>query len=172
MKGWRTIAINVLTFLVAMFAWEDLTKFLDPQQIVLGAAVVNMALRWVTTTAVGQAPPAADSGPTPPAAHGSVVLLVAAAMGLSACSALPKFSEVAPLICSYATLDEAQKAVNDLAAKLPDGTDKTRVQKGLVLAEESADAVCVFIKAMEAKRAAQSAASGPSAADRLLPEKP
>jgi hypothetical protein len=83
----------------------------------------------------------------------NTVLIVTLAFSLSACSALPKLSEVAPLFCGFATKEEAQKSVNDLAAKLPDGTDKTRLQNGLVIAEDSAEAFCIFVKAMEAKQA-------------------
>ena len=81
------------------------------------------------------------------------VSIVVLALSLSACSALPKISEVAPLFCNFATKEDAQKAVNDLAAKLPDGTDKTRLQNGLVIAEDSSEAFCIFVKALEAKKA-------------------
>lgn len=179
MKGWRTIAINVLTFLVAMFGWEDLTKFLDPQQIVLGAAVVNMALRWVTTTAVGQAPPAADSGPTPPAAHGSVVLLVAAA-GLTGCagSQLPVIADVvsrADFWCLMATTKSVESAATAIMDQVPNGTDKDKAQHYVEVALKvkglTAPAACTILKAYEAQQAASATPTVPPA-DRLLPEKP
>ena len=54
MKGWRTVAVNVLTFGAALFTWEDMSKFVDPQVIVMVQAGINFALRFVTTTAVGK----------------------------------------------------------------------------------------------------------------------
>lgn len=49
MKGWRTIAVNVLTLATAFFAWPELTSMVDAKYIVMGQAVINLLLRWVTT---------------------------------------------------------------------------------------------------------------------------
>ena len=54
-KGWRTIVLNGLTFLAAFLTWDDLSKFLDPQVIVMGQAAINVGMRFLTTTAVGGA---------------------------------------------------------------------------------------------------------------------
>lgn len=54
MKGWRTIAVNVLTFGTALFAWDGLAQFVDPQFIIMGQAAINVALRFVTTSPVGK----------------------------------------------------------------------------------------------------------------------
>jgi hypothetical protein len=56
MKGWKTLAINVglaggtaaLTYLAGI----DWTQYVSPQIAIIGAAVVNVALRFVTTTPV------------------------------------------------------------------------------------------------------------------------
>lgn len=53
-KGWRTIAANVITFLVTLAGWEELSKFVDPQHIVQAQAVLNILLRLLTTTPVGK----------------------------------------------------------------------------------------------------------------------
>jgi len=55
-KGWKTLAINTgiaagvatLTYLAGI----DWTQYVSPSVAVIGAAVVNMALRVVTTTAI------------------------------------------------------------------------------------------------------------------------
>lgn len=68
MKGWRTIIANVILALIA--AWNnffggDPAAQIDPsaaqahidsinQALVFGGAVINMALRYLTTTPVGQ----------------------------------------------------------------------------------------------------------------------
>jgi len=53
MKGWRTLAANAITFLTALFAWDDLATFVDPQVIIMGQAALNIALRFITTSPVG-----------------------------------------------------------------------------------------------------------------------
>ena len=80
------------------------------------------------------------------------IAIVALALSLSACSALPKLSTVAPTICSYATNDEARTAAKELLSKLPPGTDKDRAIEAERIAEVSADAACVLVKALEAKQ--------------------
>lgn len=55
LKGYRTIIINALTFLTAVAAFID-PSALPPEaaKILLGAvALMNIALRLLTTTAVG-----------------------------------------------------------------------------------------------------------------------
>lgn len=52
MKGWRTITVNVLTLATTFFAWPELSTTVDPQYIVMGQAVVNILLRFVTSTPV------------------------------------------------------------------------------------------------------------------------
>lgn len=52
MKGWRTIGVNVATFLVALLAWPELTKFVEPQYVVMGTGVVNIFLRYITSTPI------------------------------------------------------------------------------------------------------------------------
>ena len=48
LKGWRTIGINVLTLLAVLLAWEPLATWVDPQYLLEGQALVNIALRLLT----------------------------------------------------------------------------------------------------------------------------
>lgn len=152
-KGWRTIAINVLTFIGAVVAWEDITKYLDPQHVVILAALVNMGLRWVTTTAVGQASASTPSASEPVVKGAILLMLLPFAMGLASCSGLPKVSQVAPLVCAYATSAEAEQAAVALVQLLPDGPKKDKARLALPIAAVSADAACVYLKILEAAQA-------------------
>jgi len=71
------------------------------------------------------------------------------------CSTLPTLSKVAPTVCAFATSDESKKAAAALLEKLPPGTDKDRATQAEDMAEVSADAACLLVKAIEAKKAAQ-----------------
>ena len=52
-KGWRTIAMNVISGLVVMLGWDQLTQWVDPQVIAGILVMLNLILRWLTTTPVG-----------------------------------------------------------------------------------------------------------------------
>ena len=52
-KGWRTIAANVLGGLLILLGWDFLTQFVDPKIIAEAIVVINLILRWLTTTPVG-----------------------------------------------------------------------------------------------------------------------
>ena len=56
MKGYRTIIVNILTFSSAVLAWDQLSVFIDPQYIVLGQSIINIGMRFLTTTPVGATP--------------------------------------------------------------------------------------------------------------------
>jgi hypothetical protein len=59
MKGWRTILINVVTAALAWantrFDWIDLSGDDQVAMVLTVVNVVNIAMRAVTTTAVGKA---------------------------------------------------------------------------------------------------------------------
>lgn len=80
--------------------------------------------------------------------------IVIIALALSACSALPTMSKIAPTVCSFATSDESQSAARALIEKMPAGPSKDRAILALQIAEVSADAGCTAVKALEAKHAA------------------
>lgn len=54
MKGWKTIAFNVVTGLIFLLGWQPLTQWVDPQYIALAMGGLNLILRFVTTTPVGK----------------------------------------------------------------------------------------------------------------------
>jgi hypothetical protein len=54
MKGWKTIAINVLTLIVTVAAWPQVIALVDPQYLMAVMALANMGLRYITTTPIGQ----------------------------------------------------------------------------------------------------------------------
>lgn len=143
MKGWRTIAFNVLTGMASIFGGSEILKYVDAQTALLIVAGANIALRFITTSAVG-------AGTNIDAVKPIAMLVVA--VSLSACSALPTFSSVAPTFCSFATNKEAQAAALALMDKLPDGTDKQKVLDAARIAGLSADAACTLVKALEAQQ--------------------
>jgi hypothetical protein len=59
MKGWKTLLWNggvvVATALATWAAGIDWTQYLSPTAAVIALAVVNVALRIFTTTAIGKA---------------------------------------------------------------------------------------------------------------------
>jgi hypothetical protein len=161
MQGYRTIIINVLTFLVALFGWDGLIKFVDPQYIVMGATAVNTALRYVTTTAVGQAP--VQPAPQLPGAV-PIVLLLALAAGLSGCAAhkTPVVADVvsaAPFWCTLATGPAIDTAAGAIMAQVPKGTDQATAQRYVDLALQiknmAAPAACMLLKSYEAQQPVQ-----------------
>ena len=52
-KGWRTIAFNVLTGLTVFLGWDFIAQLVDPKIIAEAIVVINLILRWLTTTPVG-----------------------------------------------------------------------------------------------------------------------
>lgn len=54
MKGWRTIAVFALSAILYILAWQPLTQVVDGQIIAVATAVAGVALRFITSTAVGQ----------------------------------------------------------------------------------------------------------------------
>lgn len=77
--------------------------------------------------------------------------IIIVSLVLSACSALPTLSTVAPTFCSLASNAESQKAALDLMDKMPPGTDKDKAMTALRMAEVSADAACILVKVLEAQ---------------------
>jgi hypothetical protein len=53
MKGWRTIVINVLSLAGVVFASEDIFRFIPPERAIEILGVVNILMRFVSTTPVG-----------------------------------------------------------------------------------------------------------------------
>ena len=53
-KGWRTVAVNILTIGGALLAGPTLAEYIAPQYVVAGVAAINIVLRWLTTTSVGE----------------------------------------------------------------------------------------------------------------------
>lgn len=57
MKGWRTIVFNVLAAIVPVLELTELRAVIPADWLpwyMLGVVLANMALRYVTTTPVGQ----------------------------------------------------------------------------------------------------------------------
>lgn len=57
MKGYRTIIANILVAVVPILElteWQDVMPDTWLPWFILGVAVLNLALRYVTTTPVGQ----------------------------------------------------------------------------------------------------------------------
>ena len=57
LKGWRTILFNALSFAVLLLAMPEFIAVLPPEWVpwaALGNVLGNMALRYVTTTPMGQ----------------------------------------------------------------------------------------------------------------------
>ena len=52
-KGWRTISANVLGGLLILLGWDFLTQFVSPKIIAEAIVVINLILRGLTTTPVG-----------------------------------------------------------------------------------------------------------------------
>jgi len=52
MKGWKTVAFNVVSGLIFLLGWGPLTQWIDPQYIALGVIVGNFVLRFFTDTPV------------------------------------------------------------------------------------------------------------------------
>ena len=73
-------------------------------------------------------------------------LLLLITLTISGC-ALSK----APAICTFATAPEVETATRAIMADLPDSDKKTEAALALKIAKLSADAGCVYIKAVEAK---------------------
>jgi hypothetical protein len=82
-----------------------------------------------------------------------VVPVVLFAIVMSACSALPTLSKIAPTICAFATSDEAKQAALALINQMPDGPDKDKAMLALPVAQLSGDAACTFVKALESQQA-------------------
>jgi len=57
MKGWRTIAINVLSLAGLLFASDPIYQFISPEHAAEVLAVANVLLRCISTTPVGSAAP-------------------------------------------------------------------------------------------------------------------
>lgn len=57
MKGWRTIAFNVLAAIVPILELTELRAVIPAEWLpwyMLGVVLANMALRYVTTTPMGR----------------------------------------------------------------------------------------------------------------------
>lgn len=54
LKGWRTIAINGLTFIVALVAWPEVVNMVDAQVLLLISSAANIGLRILTNTKAGK----------------------------------------------------------------------------------------------------------------------
>lgn len=52
MKGWRTVAFNVLSFLLVVLGWDQLTQWVSGEVIAEAVALVNFLLRFVTDTTI------------------------------------------------------------------------------------------------------------------------
>ena len=58
MKGWRTLAFNILAAIFALLETSDLTNLVPDQYlpgVIIGISVINVVLRVITTTPVGKA---------------------------------------------------------------------------------------------------------------------
>lgn len=55
MKGWKTIAVAVLSFAIYTLAWPGLVELVDPQLIAQIAAVLMLVMRFLTATPIGKA---------------------------------------------------------------------------------------------------------------------
>lgn len=53
-KGWKTMAVNGLTLVVAITAWPQVVELVDPQVLLFISAGANMVLRYFTTTSIGE----------------------------------------------------------------------------------------------------------------------
>ena len=56
-KGWRTVAINLLTIGGALLAGPEMAQHVPPHLVIVGVGAINIVLRWLTTTPVGEAEP-------------------------------------------------------------------------------------------------------------------
>lgn len=57
MKGWRTLAFNILTGIVPILSLTEWVDILPPDYVpywMLGVAIANVWLRMITTTPVGR----------------------------------------------------------------------------------------------------------------------
>lgn len=52
MTGWKTILVAVLSGLVYLLGWEQLTEYIDPQIIAIAMAIVMAVLRFLTGTPI------------------------------------------------------------------------------------------------------------------------
>jgi len=52
MKGWKTITFNVLSFVSVLLAGDNLAQVVDPKLLLEIQAIINLALRFLTTTPV------------------------------------------------------------------------------------------------------------------------
>jgi len=52
-KGWRTMAINVASGLAFFLTWDQLTAWVSPKVLAEGIVLLNLFLRWITTSPVG-----------------------------------------------------------------------------------------------------------------------
>ena len=53
LKGWRTVAVNVVMILTAMFAMPEITTIVPAQYVVVIVSGLNIGLRLITSTPVG-----------------------------------------------------------------------------------------------------------------------
>ena len=58
-KGYRTMVINGLMLGAFLLTWGPLATLVDPQYIAMATTVINLGLRYITTTPVGTPPPTA-----------------------------------------------------------------------------------------------------------------
>ena len=57
MKGWRTLTVNAAAAVIPILELTEFRDVLPPYWLpwfVLGLAVVNMGLRYITTTPIGR----------------------------------------------------------------------------------------------------------------------
>lgn len=52
MTGWKTILVAVLSGLVYLLGWEQLTEYVDPQVIAILMSIAMAVLRFLTGTKI------------------------------------------------------------------------------------------------------------------------
>ena len=63
MKGWRTLAINVLSLAGVVFASDEIFRWVSPERAIEILGVVNILMRFVSTTPVGGQPVSTEIKP-------------------------------------------------------------------------------------------------------------
>jgi hypothetical protein len=52
MKGWKTVVIAIISFLIYALGWEQLVQYLDAQMIALISSILMFIMRLLTKTPV------------------------------------------------------------------------------------------------------------------------
>lgn len=61
LKGKKTIIVNVLSFATLLFGWDQIGQFVSPKVVAEAITVINLILRFVTTTPVFDAGTGSDT---------------------------------------------------------------------------------------------------------------